>query len=102
MGVASMIVGQYYMAQINSQLEKIGGEISQIIDFQNNEYQSRVISLVAHVKEIADFQTDILENSELRLSKISQLDNLEEECTKLLGQANLTLSGYTNKTDLNY
>lgn len=102
MDIASMIVGQYYMAQINSQLEKIGDGISQIIDFQNNEYQSRVISLVAYVKEIADFQTDILENSELRLSKISQLDNLEEECTKLLGQANLTLVDYTNKTELNY
>lgn len=102
MGVASMVVGQYYMTQINAELDEINDGISQIQDFQDNEYRSRVFSLVAHVKKIADFQTEILENAELRLSKIAQLDSLEEECTQLLGQANLTLAGFAKKTDLNY
>lgn len=102
MGVASMVVGQYYMTQINAELGEISDGISKISDFQDNEYRSRVFSLVAHVKKIADFQVEILENQELRFSKISQLDSLEEECTQLLGQANLTLAGYTKKTDLDY
>lgn len=102
MGVASMVVGQYYMTQINAELSKISNGISQIQDFQDNEYRSRVFSLVSHVKKIADFQTEILENGELRLSKISQLDSLEEECTQLLGQANLTLAGFSKKTELDY
>lgn len=102
MGVASMVVGQYYMTQINAELGKISDGISQIQDFQDNEYRSRVFSLVAHVKKIADFQTEILENDELRLSKIAQLDSLEEECTQLLGQANLTLAGFAKKTGLDY
>ena len=102
MGVASMIVGQYYMTQINAELGVISDGISQIQNFQDNEYRSRVFSLVAHVKKIADFQTEILENDELRLSKIAQLDSLEEECTKLLGQANLTLAGFAKKSGLNY
>lgn len=72
MGVASMVVGQYYMTQINTELGVISDGISQI----------------------ADFQTEILENDELRLSKIAQLDSLEEKCTQLLGQANLTLAGF--------
>lgn len=84
MGVASMIVGQYYMTQINAELGVISDGISQIQNFQDNEYRSRVFSLVAHVKKIADFQTEILENDELRLSKIAQLDSLEEECTKTM------------------
>ena len=100
MGVASMVVGQYYMTQINSELEKIGNGISKVSDFQDNEYRSRVFSLVNHVKKIAAFQAEIIENDELRFSKISQLDSLEEECTKLLGQANLTLAGFANKSDL--
>lgn len=54
------------------------------------------------MKTIADFQVEILENNELRLSKISQLDSLEEESTQLLGQANLALVGYTKKNDLDY
>lgn len=102
MGVASMVVGQYYMTQINAELGEISDGISQIQDFQDNEYRSRVFSLVAHVKKIADFQTEILENDELRLSKIAQLDSLEEECTQLLGQANLTLTGFAKKTGLDY
>ena len=102
MSVASMVVGQYYMTQINSELEKIGNGISKVSDFQGNEYRSRVFSLVSHVKKIAAFQAEIIENDELRFSKISQLDSLEEECTKLLGQANLTLAGFANKSDLDY
>lgn len=102
MGVASMVVGQYYMTQINTELGVISDGISQIQDFQDNEYRSRVFSLVAHVKKIADFQAEILENEKLRLSKISQLDSLEEECTQLLGQANLTLAGFAKKNELDY
>ena len=102
MGVASMVVGQYYMTQINSELEKIGNGISKVSDFQGNEYRSRVFSLVNHVKKIAAFQAEIIENDELRFSKISQLDSLEEECTQLLGQANLTLAKFANKSDLDY
>ena len=101
-GVASMVVGQYYMTQINAELVEISDGISQIQDFQDNEYRSRVFSLVAHVKKIADFQAEILENDELRLSKIAQLDSLEEECTQLLGQANLTLAGFAKKKGLDY
>lgn len=102
MGVASMVVGQYYMTQINAQLDVVCDGISRIADFQDNEYRSRVFSLVAHVKKIADFQTEIIENGELRLSKIAQLDSLEEECTQLLGQANLTLANFAKKTGLDY
>jgi len=102
MGVAAMVVGQYYMNQINAELEEISDGISKIAAFQDNEYRSRVLSLVAHVKKISDFQVEILENNELRLSKISQLDSLEEECTQLLGQANLVLVGYAKETDFDY
>ncbi len=102
MGVASMVVGQYYMSQINAELCAISDGISQVKDFQDNEYQSRVFSLVTHVKKIADFQSEILENKELRLSKISQLDSLEEDCTQLLGQANLALAELITDTDINY
>lgn len=102
MGVAAMVVGQYYMTQINAELGKISDDISKIANFQNNECRSRVFALVCHVKEIAEFQTEILENNELRFSKIAQLDSLNEECTKLLGQANLTLTDFVKKNDLDF
>ena len=102
MNVASIVVGQYYMTQINAELDVICDGISQIQNFQDNEYRSRVFSLIIQVKKIADFQLEILENNELRISKINQLDSLEEEGTQLLGQANLTLTDFTKKTNLDY
>jgi hypothetical protein len=102
MGVASMVVGQYYMTQINAELKEISEDITKISNFQDNEYRSRVLSVIAHAKRIADFQVEILENNELRQRYLIHLDNLEEETTKLLGQANLTIAGYTKKKDLAY
>lgn len=102
MNVSSLIVGQYYMRQINAELDIISDGIEQMQSFQDNEYRSRVFSLVTHVKKIANFQSEILENEELRISKIHQLDSLEVECTQLLGQANLTLAGFANKNKLSY
>ena len=102
MNVSSLICGQYYMRQINAELDVISDGIEQMQSFQDNEYRSRVFSLVTHVKKIANFQSEILENEELRISKIHQLDSLEVECTQLLGQANLALAGYANKNKLSY
>lgn len=102
MNVASMIVGQYYMSEINSKLSAINDGISEIQDFQNNEYKSRVFSLVTSVKTIADFHEEILENDELRISKINSLERLQEECMQLLEQANLTISCISKKQDLKF
>lgn len=102
MNVSSLIVGQYYMKQSHAELDIISDGIEQMQSFQDNEYRSRVFSLVTHVKKIANFQSEILENEELRISKIHQLDSLEVECTQLLGQANLTLAGFAYKNKLSY
>lgn len=102
MNVASLVVGQYYMSQVNSKLDGINDGISKIQDFQDNEYKSKVLSLIAHVKNITDFKTEILSNDELRKSKINQLDNLEVECSELLGQACITLESYSKMNNLDY
>lgn len=100
--VAAMVVGQYYMSKIDAELSAISDGISQISDFQNNEYHSKIFSLASHIKKITDFQVEILENEELRLSKITQLDDLEEKCTQLLAQANLTLTNYAQRSNIDY
>lgn len=102
MGVASMVVGQYYMKQLNDEISELNDGVEKIGDFQDNEYRSKVQSLVSHVQSITNFQVEIIDNDELRLSKIYQLDDLEKECTQLLGQANITLAKFTEKTDIKY
>lgn len=38
----------------------------------------------------------------MRLSEINRLNDLEQECIELLGQANLTVAGYSGKSNLDY
>lgn len=102
MDVASLVVGQYYMTQINNELNEISDGITKITNFLNAEYRGRFISLFTHVKKIAEFQIEILENDELRITKLAQLDSLEEECTKLLGQANFMLNELSQKNNFDY
>lgn len=102
MGVASMVVGQYYMKQINAELDEINAGIKKIADFQNNEYKSKVFALVAQIQKVTKFQVDILENDELRLSEIDNLNRWEQQCIELLGQVNLTISAYAKKKNIDY
>lgn len=102
MGVASMVVGQYYMTQINAELTEISDGISKIANFQDNEYKSKVFALTAQIKKISSFQIEILENQELREAEIARLNNLEQKCIELLGQANLTIADFAKKNNLNY
>lgn len=102
MNVAAMVVGQYYMTQINAELGEINAAITKISHFQDNEYKSKVFALVAQIQKVAIFQVDILYNDELRLSEIYNLNIWEQECSQLLGQANLTIAGFTKKKNLDY
>ncbi len=102
MNVASMVVGQYYMSQINEQLEGITNKISQITDFQDNEFMSKVFALVSQIKIMSEFQTEIMDNNELRTSELIKLDTFEHECAELLGQANKTISDFASKRTESY
>ena len=74
MTIASMVVGQYYMAKIDKKLSDINSKLSKISSFQNNEYKAKVLSLVSSVKVISDFKTEIFEKKELLKSQIIKLD----------------------------
>lgn len=102
MNVASMVVGQYYMSQINDQLGGINAGIEKIADFQQTEFKSKVYALVAEVQKSSTFQVETIENDELRNRELSHLKSLEHECAQLLGQANLSLQEISGKKGLDY
>ena len=91
MGAASLVVGQYYMKQINTELMEVNHGISRISEFQDNEYKSKVLALMTQVKRMSDFKTEILEIAEIRKEEIMRLQSMEKVCIELLGQANLTV-----------
>lgn len=96
MGVASIVVGQYYMKQINSELESISGSLSKIEAFQEEEYKSKVLTLCSQIKTISDFRSEILEDNEQRKEAIIRLMNLELTCQDLLNQANIHIDTISN------
>lgn len=100
MGIASMVVGQYYMKTISKELNGIKGGIDKIEGFLNNEYKAKVATLLLNVKEFTDFKDIILENDELRQRKLIALDQLKQECQVLLEQANESIENII-KADCN-
>lgn len=99
MSVASMVVGQYYMSQINDKLEDISNGISKISDFQNDEFESKVKTLLALVKNISDFQIEIIDSNETRqLHKIS-IERFWADCIQLLEQTCLAINRYTSQDE---
>lgn len=102
MGVASMVVSQYYMTQINNKLEEISSGIEKIADFQKNEFKSKVYALAAEVNKSSRFQVETMESNELRNRELQHLRTLEHECAQLLGQANLSLQDIAGKMDADY
>lgn len=102
MGLASIVVGQYYMSQIDKKLKVINSHIEKITSFQESEFRSKVYALVAEAQKISTFQVETVENHELRTRELSHLRNLEHECVELLGQANLSLQEISGKQGLDF
>ena len=59
---ASMVVSQYYMSEINDKLEKISNSIKEISDFQDSEYQSKLLHIDSKMEEILENKNEILSN----------------------------------------
>ena len=93
MNITSLVVGQYYMSEINDKLETMSKNINKIVDFQEREFKSRIMSLMTLVGEISHFSVEIIENDELRLIKLSALEDRKASATELLGQVNETIAG---------
>ncbi len=97
MGVASMVVGQYYMTQINNQLDKVSDQLKNIETFQKSELKGKIFALIASIQKSATFQYEVLQNDDVRNRELSHLKMLEHECAELLGQVNLTLQDFSQE-----
>ena len=103
MNVASLIVGQYYMSEVNSKLEGMNKSLSAISDYQKREFKSRARSLVANVQAISTFTEEIFEDETIRNNKLIHLQQLQEQTTQLLEQVNLEIEELIQKeTQISY
>ena len=102
LSLASFAVGQYHMAQIQARLERIDQRLASLASFQNNEYQSRVLALMAQLQRSFAFQKEILSDPALRERQLRRMDEFEERCMELLGQANLALLETSRQQGLSF
>lgn len=89
--VASIIVGQYYMQQIDTKIGAIADEIKGIASTLDIQYRSQAASLIESVYNISKFQTDTIANEELRLRELDNIQELRKDCQTLLNQAEAEL-----------
>ena len=101
MNVASVVVGQYYMSEINDKLEKIKDSINNISNFQDSEYLSKLLHTCSKISEIIENENDILMNEEARKNAYSDIKDIETKCAELLGQANIQIGKNIKENDLN-
>lgn len=100
---ASMVVGQYYMNEINNKLDDLKNGIEEINDYLDAEYKSNLIRIVSKMKEIIDNKIEILENDYSRDKRYNEVLDLEDKCATLLGHANEMIKGnITKQEELNY
>jgi hypothetical protein len=86
------------MSEISAKLDAMNNTINKISDFQEKEFKSRVLSLIARVGVISQFSVEILENDEQRKIKLASLDDLNGSATELLGHVNETITGIVQST----
>lgn len=97
MNISSMVVGQYYMAQIDSKMAEIQDGIDKIYDFQQTEFKARIIALIGKVGRISKFNIEIIENDELRNHSLDDLSRYRDDAVELLQQVNLTIENIVSK-----
>ena len=102
MNVASAVVQQYYLTEINNKLGSIKEGVAAISGFQENEYRGAIEALFYGVQKIVDHKDEMLGNDELRITTLHKLGDYEDECAKLLGQASGALEGIVKKIPSDY
>lgn len=97
MNISSMVVGQYYMAQIDTKMAEMQEGIDKIYDFQQTEFKSRIMALIGKVGNISKFNIEIIQNDELRKRSLDDLNRYRDDAVELLQQVNLTIENIVSK-----
>ena len=98
---ASMVVGQYYMNEINDKLENIQHDIDGIANFLDTQYQGKLVYIISKIQEVLENKNEIIGNEFSRDKRYDEMSRIEENCAELLTQANASIIKYL-KEELDY
>ncbi len=99
MSVASMVVGQYYMEEISAKLNSMSKEITDIKDFQDTEFKSKVGSILKKIMIVSKFKEEVIANSLITDKELAKLYDYEDEADQLLLHINMTMNNLINSNE---
>lgn len=102
MAVVSMVVGQYYMTQIDGNLKSLSDGIKKIIRDNRLKVKSQINVIAVAVSKFAAFKEENIADDGLRKEALSTLNAQEIECQKLLSYANDQLNEISNQQGLKF
>lgn len=97
MAISSLLVGQYYMNEINNKFISLSNDINKISGFQDREYQSKIYNLIHFIQISSKYSDKLIMDRESKNRQLSLLDGYFKDATQLLNQANLTILENLNK-----
>ncbi|MFT9412512.1 hypothetical protein [Liquorilactobacillus hordei] len=100
MNAASMVVGQYYMTEISSKMNDLNNSITEIKEFQQREFKSKIRALIMNLKDCARFSVEILNDVETRTVHRNTLMNYRDTATQLMEQVNDEISSLVINPDI--
>lgn len=100
MNAASMVVGQYYMTEISSKMNDLNNSITEIKEFQQREFKSKIRALIMNLKDCARFSVEILNDVETRTIHRNTLMNYRDTATQLMEQINDEINSLVINPDI--
>lgn len=88
MNITSMVVGQYYMSQIDDKLENIKLDVSDIKNFLDDERIAKISQLVVNVSVIIKHQQEISFHKLISDKELDKLYDYEEVAGNILTHVN--------------
>lgn len=98
----SMVVGQYYMNEINNKLDVIEDGIQGISELLDSEFQGKLGQIISKMQEIIKNKIEILNNEYSRDKRYNEVLDIEQSCAKLLGQANEMIKNNITDENIDY
>lgn len=100
--MVSMVVGQYYMNEINNKLDYLKEDINLISDYLDSDYKSRIAYIISKLKEVVENKLEILSSKFSINKRYDDILELEGECSRLLGQANEMIKNNIKEINIDY
>lgn len=96
MEIASLVVQQYYLSEIDTKLINLVESLQNIENFHKDEFQGRIRSLIINISYLNKFSDEFSSRKETAQMKQVELGRYRLQATDLLEQINLSLGREVN------